>query len=145
MESTLIRRAGLVLLTCALWLELGQQVAEFGGRELFADFRDFRRGKRVAPLVQRMAGAALEPPPANLMSGGYLVQTAPEIVVLDWLFVRRLPAARFPSRDPTRDAFAQIFGVREALDFAAFFEATYSNSDIRPLDKVVNARHRGNR
>ena len=40
------------------------------------------------------------------LPSGQFVELAPEIVVLYRFFVHRLPAARFPSRNPTGNAFA---------------------------------------
>src|SRR5687767_1909277 len=62
----------------------------------------------VGTLVFRMPRVPLDPMPRHLVAlrgGG---ERLPEILILDRLLVRRLPAARPPRRQPLRDAAAHV-------------------------------------
>src|SRR5258708_10267517 len=55
-------------------------------------------GQAVGPLVERMAGVALDPAPVHLVTAGGFVEATPEVLVLHRALGHGAPAARLPQR-----------------------------------------------
>src|SRR5690349_2975476 len=70
-------------------------------------------GERVGTLVFRVTGMAFYPVPLDLVAARQLLQTPPQVVVLDRLLVRGAPAALLPRVDPLRDALLNVLRVGE--------------------------------
>src|SRR5438128_1292690 len=83
---------------------------------------DSGAGELVATLVVGMTGVTLEPAPVDLVAGALCLELTPQVVVLHGFAVQRAPALDLPTRQPLRDAIAQILGVGKERHLARFLE-----------------------
>src|SRR5215475_1575050 len=74
-------------------------------------FLDAAPRQRVGALVTGIARVPLHPHPADVVRTHRLDQPAPQVVVLDRLLGRGLPAVALPVRDPLGDPVEQVLAV----------------------------------
>src|SRR6185312_6253786 len=96
-----------------------------------------QRGQLVRAIVVDVQCVAFRPRPFHPMPRDLLIEVFPEIAVHNGLFLRRDPAAFFPSGDPLRDAVLQVFGIRHDLNLALFLQYAKAFNRGRELHAVV--------
>src|SRR5439155_4973059 len=69
-----------------------------------------------------MTGVTLEPAPADLVARALCLELTPQVVVLHRFAAQRAPTLDLPTRQPLRDAIAQILGVGKERHLARFLE-----------------------
>src|SRR5436190_23072348 len=84
-----------------------------------------------------MIVVAPDPVPAYAVPRRECVELAPEIVVLDGLPVRSLPAVALPAVDPRLDAVLHVLRVGVQIHFATAFERLERADDRGELHPVV--------
>src|SRR5947209_8203297 len=83
---------------------------------------------------------AFHPAPSDLMLARRLVEPAPEVLVLDRLPVRRLPAVALPSLQPKRDALAQVLRIGVQIDAARTLQRFERRNRGEQLHAVVGGQ-----
>src|SRR6478609_12134528 len=73
-------------------------------------------GEGVGAFVAGIAVMAFHPTPFDAVPPRGVVESAPQVAVLDRLLDRGRPAAFLPVVDPLGDAFADVLAVGEQLD-----------------------------
>src|SRR5690554_2613420 len=87
-----------------------------GGSGALAGGVDGLVGKRIGPLVARVAAMPLDPVPLDGVAMGLLEQFPPQLGILYRLLAGGLPAALDPVMDPLGDAATQVLRIGPELD-----------------------------
>src|SRR5205085_1119334 len=93
--------------------------------------------QRVGAFVFRVPCMSLHPMPLYLMLGRDCVEFSPEILVLDRLLVRGLPALAFPGVDPLRDALLHVERIGVEAHAARALQRLQRPDDGLQLHPVV--------
>src|SRR5271169_2930231 len=91
----------------------------------------------ICALIAIVAGVPLDPVPLDVMAGDQRIESLPEVSVLHWFLVGRLPAAPLPLQQPLTDSIPQVLGVRVKRDAAPPLQRLEPADRGRQLHAVV--------
>lgn len=88
-------------------------------------------------FITGVAAMTFDPMPADFMPCLCLVKRHPQILILDWFFCRRFPAAFFPAVHPVVNALEYVFRIGIQRHVAAIFQRAERLDNGRQLHAIV--------